>query len=303
MICVLLSTYNGEKFIKEQIDTILAQINVDLHLVIRDDSSSDSTCDIIEEYITKYPQKIDFIKGKNLGFALSFSELIKYSYEKYPKCEYFAFADQDDVWLKNKLSIAINLLSREATDIPITYCSNKHLVDEKLNFIRYAWTQQEVKLTKERCIIQSFATGCTMVFNKAAAKIYISHLPEQIKVHDYLMYQQCMFLGKVINDHNSYILYRQHSSNQIGSPSFSNRMKRRLKTANYKKHTLEQQNYYFLKSYKDLLTIEDIELLSSFIFYRKNIFTKLSLLFNSKIRYTSLELNIFYFAKILFGGV
>ena len=302
MICVLLSSYNGEKFIREQIDSILAQENVDLHLVIRDDASSDNTRTIIKEYQETHPELIEAIMGENVGFALSFSKLIEYAYNKYPKCDYFAFADQDDVWLKNKLSTAISQIQEVDKNIPATYCSNKLLVDENLKEIRLSWSPTEVQLTKERCLIQSFATGCTMVFNRMAAEIYINRYPNNLKLHDYLMYQQCMFVGKVIYDPNYYILYRQHGGNQIGTPNFINRMKRRL-GGHYKEHALEKQNYSFLNAYKDLLSVDDIGLLTSFIFYRKNISTKLSLLFNKKIRYTNFENNFFYFIKVILGGV
>ncbi len=301
-ICILLSSYNGEKYICEQIDSILNQEDVDIHLLIRDDGSTDSTIDFINKYKDKHANIIEVIRGKNLGYARSFSELIKYAYYKYPECKYFAFADQDDVWLKDKLSSAIKKLDKESALLPVTYCSNKLLVDEKLNPIRKSWTSKEVKLSKERCMIQSFATGCTMVFNRVAAEMYINHIPAKLKVHDYLMYQQCMFLGRVIYDSNPYILYRQHGSNQIGAPNFFNRMKRRF-GGHYKEHALEKQNYYFLQSYKDLLTVEDIGLLTSFVFYRKNLFTKLSLLFNKKIKYTNFESNFFYIIKILLGTV
>lgn len=301
-ICVLMSTYNGERFIREQIDSIMNQIGVNVHLIVRDDSSSDSTCSIVEEYIAAYPNKIELLRGNNLGFALSFSELINYACTQSTQYTYFAFADQDDVWLENKLFVAVEALEKEISTLPITYCSNTRLVDENLEFIRESWKRREVQLTKERSMIQSYATGCTMVFNRIAAEMYISHIPEQLKVHDYLMYQQCMFLGKVIYDHNSYILYRQHGNNQIGSPGFVSRMRKRL-GGHYKKYALEKQNYYFLKAYKELLSVEDIGLLSSFIFYRKNFLTKLSLLFNRRIKYSSFEANFFYALKVILGGV
>lgn len=301
-VCVLMSTYNGERFIREQIDSIMNQVGVDVYLIVRDDSSSDSTCSIVEDYITAYPNRIELLRGNNLGFALSFSELIKYSLKKHPKCNYFAFADQDDVWLENKLLVAVEALEKENSTLPIAYCSNKTLVDENLAYIRTSWKRKEVRLSKERSMIQSFATGCTMVFNRVAAEMYIAHIPEQLKVHDYLMYQQCMFLGKVIYDHNSYILYRQHGTNQIGNPGFKKRMQRRL-SGHYKEHALEEQNYFFLKAYKDILSVDDVGLLSLFVFYRRNFLTRLSLLFNNKIKYTTFEANFFYVLKVIIGGV
>lgn len=302
MICVLLSTYNGEKFIGEQLESLKNQQGVDLKILIRDDGSKDNTKEIIKVYQTKNPSLIDFFEEQNIGFANSFSRLIEIALNNYPNAEYFAFCDQDDVWLPNKLKEAIKKIQNESNEIPITYCSNTQLVDSNLKFIGLALKNGEVKLTKERALIQNFATGCTMVFNKKAAEIYISHLPDIIKVHDFLMYQLCMFLGKVIYDENSYIYYRQHGGNQIGKPNFTARMRKRLQ-GHYKEHNLELQNYYFLKAYKCLLHTDDIGLLSKIVFYRNNFFSKIALICDNKIRYTRFERNIFYIIKIILGCV
>ena len=302
MICVLLSTYNGEKFIGEQLESLKNQQGVDIKILIRDDGSKDNTKGIIKAYQTKNPSLIDFFEEQNIGFANSFSRLIEIALNNYPNAEYFAFCDQDDVWLPNKLKEAIKKIQNESSEIPITYCSNTQLVDSNLKYIGLALKIGEVKLTKERALIQNFATGCTMVFNKKAAEIYISHLPDIIKVHDFLMYQLCMFLGKVIYDENSYIYYRQHGGNQIGKPNFTTRMRKRLQ-GHYKEHTLELQNYYFLKAYKCLLHTDDIGLLSKIVFYRNNFFSKIALICDNKIRYTRFERNIFYIIKIIMGCV
>lgn len=100
-ILVLMSTFNGEKFIREQIESILAQENVNIKLLVRDDGSTDKTLDILNEYKNK--GKLNYYIGKNLGPQLSFMHLLQNA----PYCEYYAFADQDDVWLKDKLSTAI----------------------------------------------------------------------------------------------------------------------------------------------------------------------------------------------------
>lgn len=303
MIIILLSTYNGEKYLNAQLDSLMKQNGVKTKILIRDDGSIDNTVEIIKFWQSKYPEWIDFIQGNNCGYAQSFTILLQLAIEKYQNAAFFAFCDQDDIWLPDKLQKAQEKIQEEDNNIPITYCSNTKLVDANLNFIRYAWKPNEVKLTKERAMIQSFATGCTMVFNRKAVEIYVSHIPEKINVHDFLMYQLCMFLGKVIYDNNSYILYRQHSHNQIGVPNFWKRWKRRFTSGHYKKRELELQNYRFLKAYKDLLSIDDIGILSNIVFYRRNIYIKLSLLFNSKIRYTKFENNLFYILKIIIGGV
>lgn len=303
MICVLLSTYNGEKYLDDQLESLCNQVGVDLKILIRDDGSTDSTHEVIKRWREKFPNMFDFLQGKNVGFAMSFTYLLQVAIEKYPDVEYYAFCDQDDVWLPDKIKVAVERLKEdEMSDIPVTYCSNTTQVDEELNKIRLSWKPGKVCLTKERSMIQSYAVGCTMVFNKKAADIYVSHVPRDLRVHDFLMFQLCMFLGKVIYDDTPHILYRQHHNNSIGRPGFLGRCRKRMK-GHYKQRTLEIQNYYFLEAYKDLLAISDIETLSIIVFYRRNIFTRLSLLFNRKIRYDTFESNFFYMLKILIGKV
>jgi len=304
MVCVLMSTYNGEKYLAEQLDSILSQRGVNIKLLIRDDGSKDSTNAIIESYINNSPEIIHLHKGENVGFAKSFTLLLQMGYEMFPECEYFAFADQDDVWLEDKLYSALSKLQNKSKELPITYCSNTTLVRKDLSVIGDCWKPQDVKLSKERALIKSFATGCTMVFNRCAVKIYITHIPQELKVHDFYMYQLCMFLGKVIFDEKSHILYRQHGNNQIGKKNFKEKLWNKLKYGdNSKEHVLEKQNYYLLKALKDLLSIEDISLISKVAFYRMNIWTRLNLLFDLRISHIRLEQEIMYLLKIIKGGV
>lgn len=301
-ILVLLSTYNGKRFLSAQLDSLLTQEGVELKVLARDDGSSNSTLDLLIAYKEQYPMVFDVLEGENVGFAMSFTRLLQRAVEQYNDADYFAFCDQDDVWMPDKLKAAVDRLKGEDHFIPLTYCSHTTLVDVNLRVIREAWNPRRVVLTKERALIQSFATGCTMLFNGVATETYVTHLPEVIKVHDFLMYQLCMFLGKVIWDEKSHILYRQHGNNQIGKKDFLGRMRKRME-GHYKEHALELQNKRFLEAYKDLLSVEDIGLLSRFVFYRTNWLTRLSLLFDRKVKYTNMEANIFYVFKIIKGGI
>ena len=128
-ICVMLSSYNGEKYIKEQIDSILAQkIDGEMILLVRDDGSTDETKQILNEYRSKY-NNISWYTGDNLKAAKSFWDLVNSA----PDADYYAFCDQDDVWYPDKLVRAINALEKEA--IPALYASNVVVVDQNLNSI------------------------------------------------------------------------------------------------------------------------------------------------------------------------
>lgn len=301
-IIVLMSVYNGELYLKEQINSILNQKNVNVKLLIRIDGSCDSSKIIINDFIKKNPDKIKLIIGDNLGFAMSFTELLKESYNNYSNVDYFAFADQDDIWLENKLFRGVQAIRNEKKSIPVAYCSATTQVDENLKLLGKDTILPVEKLTKSRALIQNYATGCTMVMNRKAVELYISNIPAEIKVHDFLMFQICMFLGKVIYDRKSNILYRQHGTNLIGRPNIIGRMKNRLK-GHFLKHTLERQNRNFYNAFHNLLDINDRKLFESFLSYRSNLIMRLKLLFSTSISYTSLEQDFFYRLKILIGTV
>ena len=146
---VLLSTYNGEKYLKEQIESILKQKEVDKKLIVRDDGSSDSTIKILEE-ISNKNKKIIFYKGKNIGPARSFMELLKKSEE----ADYYSFADQDDIWEENKIISAINKLNN--INEPELYLSALGIVNESLENIETK--KVSGKYTFEGEMIKNFAT-------------------------------------------------------------------------------------------------------------------------------------------------
>lgn len=297
---VLLSVYNGSRFLQEQIDSILNQEEVVADILIRDDASSDDSLEIINKNIANHPDRITLIKGENLGSTESFSKLLEISLTL-PPYDYYAFSDQDDVWMPRKLSEAASCLAEYADmDLPVGYCSNTTLVDEHLNFMKLMHNKK-LKFTKESALLQNIATGCTMVFNINAVRLYVEHKPEDVKMHDHQMFLVCLYLGKFIYDCNSYIQYRQHGSNQVGDKSFISRFKRRIK------HLGESDDYYysqscsFLSSYKNLLSEEDIRKIEFITNYKKSISNRMALLFNTNYRFDTLEFNITMWLKILLG--
>ena len=125
-VCVLMSTYNGEKYLKEQIESILNQENIEVDILIRDDGSTDNTLNILENYTQKY-KNIRYYTGENLRSAKSFMNLL-FTVKEY---DYYAFSDQDDVWKKNKLYTAVSKL-KEGYDL---YGGKKSIVDSELNIL------------------------------------------------------------------------------------------------------------------------------------------------------------------------
>ncbi|MDD6942908.1 MAG: glycosyltransferase [Muribaculaceae bacterium] len=305
-VITLMSTYNGDKYLDAQIRSIMDQQGVDVTLLIRDDGSSDGTLSLLERWRKAEPDRIEVIADNNMGFVASFSRLIKEGLKRYKEAEIFAFADQDDVWLSDKLARGVKAIEgkeEEYAGRPIAYASNTMLVDSELNEIGLRWRCGDIEITRSRGLVENFATGCTMLFNRKAAEIYDRTYRPGLKVHDFRMYQIALFAGCFIWDKESRILYRQHSGNQIGSQPFWGRMKRRLLKKRYKEHTLEKQNRAFLRDCGDELDPEGRALIERFCDYRKNLKTRFQLFANREIGYSRRESDFFYRLKVLMGTV
>lgn len=209
-IMVLLSTYNGEKYISEQIESVLCQQGVDVHIVARDDGSQDETINILKRISTL--ENITVIEGQNIGVVGSFFTLMHEAVCH--NIDYFAFCDQDDVWKNDKLKVATDILSGHGNE-PALYMSSFQMVDENLHSIQTNMSRPNISV--EGAIASNCATGCTMVFNKKLLeKSLISNYDDAL-MHDYWMYMVCLLTGGYIYyDETPHIYYRQHGNNVIG---------------------------------------------------------------------------------------
>ena len=278
-VAVLLSTYNGEKFLREQLDSILTQVGLNVILVVRDDGSTDGTRQILEYYASGR-SNMELLLAENRGAEMSFHNLCKYA-EEHAKADYYAFCDQDDVWQPEKLSKAIDKLSYLKNDAPNLYFSNLMMVDRNLNEMGNLFADDEVVISKRMALIQIFTYGCTCVFNRPALEAYCRADFSKELAHDNWIYVLSMFLGNVVYDKKSYILYRQHGSNLSGQKATGmklayNRIKRATK-GNWG-HDFELYSSMLLHSFSNRLQQEDIRYISRIANYRKSFFNKLSLL-------------------------
>ena len=283
---VLLSTYNGEKYIKEQIESILNQKEVEVSLLIRDDASSDKTIEIIGKLADKN-NNIIYYKDENLGPARSFMDLLYKSGEY----DYYAFADQDDIWRKQKLISAINML-KENENEPSLYMSALEVVDENLNLIETK--KVNGKLSFEGEMIRNFATGCTMVLNKKLCDIIKQYNPSYLIMHDSWITRVCYAVGgNVIIDDNSYIKYRQHTSNVLGYKDEGfQKIKRQFNIAFKNNISMRVNIAKELKNgYYKMLTNEAKEVVDNLINYQEDKKAKKWLLHNKKFRTNNLKIN------------
>lgn len=280
IIKVLLSTYNGEKYLHQQLDSVLSQKNVTVRLLIRDDGSKDATLKILTEFSQKY-DNVKLIKGDNIGCIKSFFSLIENGIEE--NIEYYAFCDQDDIWLPDKLSIAIEKI-KDYNTIPTLYCSNLNVVNESGEFIRSMYPTNTIP-NKEFSLLSNIATGCTCVMNKALLKLFLYFgEPNNAVMHDWWIYCLACFFGKVVYDPRAYINYRQHSSNVYGARSNSLSVKLKNILHSYfnsnQEHYREKQAQEFLQIVNADVSTEDNRVINAIANYRANISKKGGLAFS-----------------------
>lgn len=267
-LIVLMSTYNGEKYLSQQLDSLLEQDLRPDKILIRDDGSKDDTVAILEDYSSRYGF-IQYFCGPNKGPARSFWELIC-------NCEdadYYALCDQDDVWFKDKLSTAVNRLEEEDSQIPLLYCSRYTLTDGLLNPINSDVSPLYNYSDFPHSLIYHTAPGCTFVFNHEARKQIVKYDLEQeyFLIHDAIIHKVVCMFGKMILDPASHMYYRQHGNNEIGMNAnvfkvFIGRVNRFLngKIRNYRSNTAKS----LLKVYGEQCTEENRRLLEIVANYR-----------------------------------
>ncbi len=212
-VAVLMSTYNGEKYLREQMESLFGQEGVDITICVRDDGSSDGTVAILREYAEA--NKIILYTGENLGFAKSFQEVTRLA----PHCDYYAFCDQDDVWLPKKLLNAVEVLEKEDDTIPLMYYTNFTVVNENLEQIvknSRGYIEEHDPKRFQNALLCTGANGCTEVFNNATREAFLRVPPDRIIGHDYSINTIASGLGRVIYSPESSILYRQHGGNALG---------------------------------------------------------------------------------------
>lgn len=206
---VFLSTYNGEKYIKEQIESLLAQKEVKVSILVRDDGSKDHTVDVLRDYEKQGAIKLHV--GKNIGYAKSFLDLVAQAVE----ADYYAFCDQDDVWLPEKLMAAVQMIEKSDYDPskPILYASALQRVDTYLKPLPLQ-DFKNLKLTLGAEFTRHRLAGCSFVFNSPLRDLL--RRADDIKCsHDKLATILCMACGgKVLFDKKSYILFRRHGNNE-----------------------------------------------------------------------------------------
>lgn len=217
VICaILLSTYNGAAYLDALLDSLQAQTQPDWVLVWRDDGSTDGTIGRMSAWGAANPTRFRAVPEPacNLGVVRSFMTLL-HAAADYP---FIAFADQDDVWLPEKLAWAVAELIRVSPHTPALYCARQILVNCILTRIGLS-TPLTGPASFPASLTQNIATGNTVVLNAAAIALVVASEPPAETWHDWWCYLMVTAAGgRVVRDDRGVILYRQHGENVVGAP-------------------------------------------------------------------------------------
>ena len=222
-INIVMSTYNGEQFLAEQIDSIQQQTFKDWQLLIRDDGSSDQTPEIIKSFVAQDP-RIVFINEhdrENFGVIKNFFTLIKHD-----KADYYFFSDQDDVWLEDKLETMLAAARQYPDQLPLMVYTDLCVVDQNLQVMNQSMIRSQshhanTELVQE--LTENTVTGGVAMINHALAERW--RTLDNIIMHDWYLAVLATAIGKLVHIDQPGELYRQHDNNVLGARTFTKRLK------------------------------------------------------------------------------
>jgi len=269
---VLLPTYNGVRYLHEQLQSIETQTLPVAQITVRDDGSTDGTDVLVREWAEGHAN-IRWLQGPRLGAVNSFFALLESCGDE---CDYFAFSDQDDVWLPDKIERAVVSLGRDGTEEPAMYCSRVEYVDESLGHIGYSRIPKKIDFMN--ALVENVATGCTVVLNRSARNLIRKRVPQKTLMHDWWCYLVVSAFGRVVFDERPGIKYRQHAGNAIGGTSSRIELFRQGITRFARRPprvSLSDQAIEFSRCFGDGLTQQKRRILDRFLTVRGNLWARL----------------------------
>ena len=292
-ILVLMATYNGEKFIKQQLDSVYGQKDVYVSVLVRDDGSTDGTIEILKEYSNSH--ELEWYANGHLGVKYGFYELMQKAALR--EWDYVAFCDQDDVWDEDKLITAVNRLNNTDLCQPSLYYCGQRLVDINLNMI------SNHLLNRDRSIYARFllndAAGCTEVFNRKLLEVVISYRPEYMLMHDAWIVKVCLALGgSVVVDSDAHMSYRQHGNNVVGLKRDILSKIRQAKYYIYEQDVVSQMKE-LKKGYYDRIIPEYKSIVDDTLIYKNSLAARKRLIDKTRINYSDRGLQITYWLKVM----
>ncbi len=283
-IAILLSTYNGEKYLEKQLDSLINQTYWKYcKLFIRDDGSVDKTHDILKKYSKKENIIVEY--GENIGIVKSFFKLIN----SIDNCDYYFFCDQDDIWKPEKIEKAVTLLCNESCNIPLLYYSDRTVIDKDDKIIVKHDVVSKIPANKFNILTLGHCLAHTICFNNKMNEYMRKLNPQKGEYHDYLMSLIAVYCGKLIYDNSCPVYYRRHSN------SFSFITSNKIKLA-FSKKFISDLNLSISDFYDNIAIYEckkeDLTLIN--LFLKKSIKNQLIKAFYFK-KYRKQFLNDIYF--------
>jgi len=276
-LAILLASRNGERFLSKQLESFAEQSFANWSLYISDDGSDDDTKIISEDFLKTFDGRGFVINGPQNGLCENFKFLIGHAAIS---ADYYAFSDQDDIWLPDKLQRAVDYLEQFPEDVPSLYCSRTKLIDEQGAPIGFS-PLNEKNPSFQNALLQNIASGNTMVFNQAARNLFIRVIDQPMIIHDwslYLIVTACG--GRVFYDKTPGVLYRQHSHNVIGNGmNFSRRFSNYWKNIHGRNQHWNSVNMRMLEAINNCITPENHESSSAFYNIRGRALTQRITLF------------------------
>jgi glycosyltransferase involved in cell wall biosynthesis len=205
---ILLSTYNGERFLRAMLDSIASQTGVNLVLYWRDDGSTDSTSQIVRSYCASIDLR-EVLGPVRLGPSASFLALLREATPQHTSCH---FADQDDVWDPGKVAHAHQVVTQ--IEAPTLFHCRQQLIDSSDRFLRLSRQSGHGSFSNALC--ENIAVGCTVALNHRAAQLVAKGDPTHALMHDWWAYLVTSAVGRIEYDSEPWIQYRQHSQNVVG---------------------------------------------------------------------------------------
>lgn len=271
-VAVIMASYNGEKYLAEQIESILASSFSDFELFIYDDGSKDNTVNIVRAYEKQYPGKIHLHQNEvNLGVTLNFLEAVARTDR-----EYIMLCDQDDVWKPDKIAKSIKRMksmeSIYGKELCLAVFTDAEVVDGELKPISnsfFTFNRLDPRKTDlAHILMENKLIGCTVMINGNIRRLLSSNsLPKQAKFHDWWLALIAASMGKISFINEGSLYYRQHGANLVGGSGFISYMKNRLANLHIQKEALYRSMYQaeeFLTIYKAYIDEDNARLIRSF---------------------------------------
>jgi glycosyltransferase involved in cell wall biosynthesis len=255
-VIVLMATYNGAAFLREQLDSIINQSYKNVEILVRDDGSTDETIEILREYENNHLIKV--VYGENIGVNKGFFWLI----ENAGEADYYSFADQDDIWLPNKIARAVECLEKGDNNLPQVYFSNFDFCDSQMNYISTSPTLSKPQSLVRVLVGSQLGVGFTIVFNAAIKELINDATPFDLKIygHDHWVTLMGLTFGTIVYDPTVTAKHRRHKQNVSNYKiNFFELQKERIKDfiINNEQKIIIYSLYHFFQLYKDKMKEED----------------------------------------------